>query len=68
MNSLLPPTNPSEAYRAQLAAMIQLGAPLVKNIPNGVSTTIDTQCALLEVTQAFLKLRIALLKEEVGTQ
>ena len=68
MNSLLPPTTPSEAYRAQLAALLQLGAPLVEVIPHGVPTTIDTQCALLEVTQAFLKLRIALLKEEVAAQ
>ena len=68
MNSLMPPTTTSEAYRAQLAALIQLGTPLVENIPNGVPTTIDTQCALLDVTQAFLKLRIALLKEEIASQ
>lgn len=68
MNSLAPPTTPTEAYHAQLAALCQLGAPLVENIPHGVSTSIDTQCALLEVTQAFLKLRIALLKEEAATQ
>lgn len=67
MNPLIPPTNPTESYRAQLAALIQLGTPLVEVIPHGVPTTIETQCALLDVTQAFLKLRTVLLKEEVGT-
>ena len=67
MDSLILPANPTEAYRAQLAALIQLGAPLVENIPHRVSTTIDTQCALLETTQAFLRLRIALLKEGIGS-
>lgn len=66
MNSLVPPTNPSETYRAQLAALIQLGRPIVEKIPDKVATTIGTQCALVKVGHALLQLQVELLKEEVG--
>jgi hypothetical protein len=68
MNCLHEPTNPSEAYRAQLAALIQLGMPMVEKVPHGVPITIGTRCALLDMTQAFLKLRIELLREEIASK
>lgn len=68
MNSLIPPANPSESYRAQLAALIQLGIPMVEKIPNGISTSIGLQCELQTVHMALLRLQVTLLKEEVGAQ
>lgn len=66
MNSLIPPTNPTEAYRAQLAALIQLGIPIVEKVPDKVPATIELRGALMKVTGGLLALQIALLKEEVG--
>lgn len=68
MNSLIPPSNPSDAYRAQLAALIQLGIPMVEKVPDGISTSIGLQCELRAVHIALIKLQVTLLKEEVGSQ
>lgn len=68
MNSLIPPANPSESYRAQLAALIQLGVPMVEKVPDGISTSIGLQCELQTVHMALLRLQVTLLKEEVGSQ
>lgn len=68
MNSLIPPANPSESYRAQLAALIQLGVPMVEKVPDGISTSIGLQCELRAVHIALIKLQVTLLKEEVGSQ
>jgi len=68
MNSLIPPANPSDSYRAQLAALIQLGIPMVEKVPDGISTSIGLQCELQTVYVALMRLQVILLKEEVGTQ
>lgn len=67
MNSLIPPTTPSESYRAQLAALIQLGVPMVEKVPDGISTTIGLQCELQTVHMALLRLQVVLMKEEIGS-
>lgn len=68
MNSLIPPTNPTEAYRAQLAALIQLGIPMVEKVPDKVPATIELRGALMRATEGLLALQVALLKEETGIQ
>ena len=67
MNPLISPTNPTQAYHAQLAALCQLGSALVKSVPHGVSTSTDVALALHDMTCSILKLEIALLKEDLKT-
>lgn len=68
MNSLIPPANPSESYRAQLAALIQLGIPMVEKAPDEVPLPAYLHNALAGVEAALMTLRVALRKEETETQ
>lgn len=65
MNSLIPPANPSESYRAQLAALIQLGMPMVEKVPDKVPATVGLRCDLGIVYMALLKLQGTLMREEI---
>lgn len=68
MNALSPPTNPTEAYLLQLAALVQIGRPLTVSVPYGISTTIDLQCAIKQAEKGLLELHVALMREHLRKQ